>query len=385
MTTFFSGIVFVSIFKIIFKKNISILFQCPITLWSCSRVLHTIQPSLGDLRNTSHQYFSLSATMSTTFSATLYTSMSATMSNSMSAIFFVGCHVGHHVGHLVHLHVGHHVHLHISHHVGHHVDQHNVVSMLSKVSETLIEWKSESVMNLLTDWPGYVLEVLAHLKTPPIWYKHIFYYTQSFHDNLIYNTFSFSEVCLRPNTFSCFCFRLLSLFFFVPQKSHRQADLAKNLDSKDLAVKCLKTTHYPSQGLENRKATSILSTFFSIRFYISIIFCFYISIIFCFYIFFNMKLLRFGLFGGAAVVRYVQVYIKGYKTELNVNIQRKANYETTHYAKVLFSVFWLQCLTAWSGEGWRGFRFIEKYLNGEKNCLMHGQFQLQHKWSCHLL
>ena len=104
MTTFFSGIVFVSIFKIIFKKNISILFQCPITLWSCSRVLHTIQPSLGDLRNTSHQYFSLSATMSTTFSATLYTSMSATMSNSMSAIFFVGCHVGH----LVHLHVGHH-------------------------------------------------------------------------------------------------------------------------------------------------------------------------------------------------------------------------------------------------------------------------------------
>ena len=73
------------------------------------------------------------------------------MSNSMSAIFFVGCHVGHHVGHLVHLHVGHHVHLHISHHVGHHVDQHNVVSMLSKVSETLIEWKSESVMNLLTD------------------------------------------------------------------------------------------------------------------------------------------------------------------------------------------------------------------------------------------
>ena len=47
-------------------------------------------------------------------------------------------HVGHHVGHLVHLHVSYHVHLHVGHR--------NVVSMLSEVSEMLIEWKSVSVM-----------------------------------------------------------------------------------------------------------------------------------------------------------------------------------------------------------------------------------------------
>ena len=59
--------------------------------------------------------------------------MAATMSNSMSAIFFVG--------HLVHLHVGHHVHLCIGHHVSHH----NVVSTLCEGSETVLEWKSESI------------------------------------------------------------------------------------------------------------------------------------------------------------------------------------------------------------------------------------------------
>ena len=59
----------------------------------------------------------------------------------------VGNHVGHLVGHLVYLHVGHH----FSHHVGHH----NVVSTLCEVSETLTEWKSESVMDGRTDiWTG---------------------------------------------------------------------------------------------------------------------------------------------------------------------------------------------------------------------------------------
>ena len=59
---------------------------------------------------------------------------------------YVGKHVGHHVGHLVHLHVGHHV----SHHVGHR----NVVSTLCEVSETLTEWKSESITYLPTNRRG---------------------------------------------------------------------------------------------------------------------------------------------------------------------------------------------------------------------------------------
>ena len=97
----------------------------------------------------------------------------------LMSIFF-----GHHVGHLVYLHVGHHVqpiflfclppcrptclppcrpiffvghlvHLHSDHHVhflvGHHVGQHNVVPTLCKGSETLTEWKYESMTNVLTD------------------------------------------------------------------------------------------------------------------------------------------------------------------------------------------------------------------------------------------
>ena len=55
--------------------------------------------------------------------------------------FFVGHHGGHLVRHLVHLHVGHQVHLHVGHR--------NVVSTLCEVSETLTEWKSESVMDSL--------------------------------------------------------------------------------------------------------------------------------------------------------------------------------------------------------------------------------------------
>ena len=55
--------------------------------------------------------------------------------------FFVCHNVCHLVGHLVHLHVGHHVHRHVGHHGGHR----NVVSTLYEVSETLTEWKSESV------------------------------------------------------------------------------------------------------------------------------------------------------------------------------------------------------------------------------------------------
>ena len=67
--------------------------------------------------------------------------MSATMFNSMLAIFFVSLHVGHLLGHLVHLHVGHCVHL----HVGRHVYHRHVVSTLCEVSETLTEWKSETI------------------------------------------------------------------------------------------------------------------------------------------------------------------------------------------------------------------------------------------------
>ena len=56
---------------------------------------------------------------------------------------YVGKHFGHHVGHLIHLHVGPHVHLHVGHR--------NVVSTLCEVSETLTEWKSESVTDGLTE------------------------------------------------------------------------------------------------------------------------------------------------------------------------------------------------------------------------------------------
>ena len=71
--------------------------------------------------------------------------MSATISNSMSPdLSFFGCYVYHLVGHRVHLHSAHHVHLHVSHHVGHH----NVVLTLCEGSETLTEWKSESITDL---------------------------------------------------------------------------------------------------------------------------------------------------------------------------------------------------------------------------------------------
>ena len=64
-----------------------------------------------------------------------------------------------HIGHFVYLHVGHHVQLHtgnffIGHHVLHHVSNHNAVSTLCEVSETLTEWKSGSMPNLRTDGPG---------------------------------------------------------------------------------------------------------------------------------------------------------------------------------------------------------------------------------------
>ena len=56
------------------------------------------------------------------------------------------------VGHLVNLLIGYHVHL----HVGRHVSHRNVVSMFCEGSETLTEWKSESVMDRrrTTDWLG---------------------------------------------------------------------------------------------------------------------------------------------------------------------------------------------------------------------------------------
>ena len=50
--------------------------------------------------------------------------------------------VGHHVGHLV------------GHHVSHHVGHHNVVSMLCEVSETLTEWKSETITDGRTATDG---------------------------------------------------------------------------------------------------------------------------------------------------------------------------------------------------------------------------------------
>ena len=65
-----------------------------------------------------------------------------------------GCHVHLPVSHLVHLHVGHLVHLHVGHH--------NVILTLCEGSETLIEWKSESITDQLTDdgLVGVDLEIL---------------------------------------------------------------------------------------------------------------------------------------------------------------------------------------------------------------------------------
>ena len=44
--------------------------------------------------------------------------------------------------------VGHHVQLHVGHPVHLHVDHHDVISMLCEGSETLLEWKSESIARL---------------------------------------------------------------------------------------------------------------------------------------------------------------------------------------------------------------------------------------------
>ena len=67
--------------------------------------------------------------------------------------FFSGCHVGHHIchhvshhiSHLVHLHVSYHVHLHVGCHVSHRGGHRNVVSTLCEASETVTEWKSETL------------------------------------------------------------------------------------------------------------------------------------------------------------------------------------------------------------------------------------------------
>ena len=78
----------------------------------------------------------------------------------------VGLHISHlihhHVGHLVFLHVGHHVQLLVGHHVGHLVGHHNVILTLCEGSETLIEWKSESITDQLTEdgLVGVDLEIL---------------------------------------------------------------------------------------------------------------------------------------------------------------------------------------------------------------------------------
>ena len=63
-----------------------------------------------------------------------------------------GHHVSHHHGHLhIGHHGGHHVHLHVGHHVCNHVGHHNVILMLCEDSERLLEWKSESITDALTD------------------------------------------------------------------------------------------------------------------------------------------------------------------------------------------------------------------------------------------
>ena len=63
---------------------------------------------------------------------------------------YVDVDVCHHIGHHVHLNVGHLVYLNVGHLVHLHVGHHNVVSMLCG-SETLTEWKPESITNLPTD------------------------------------------------------------------------------------------------------------------------------------------------------------------------------------------------------------------------------------------
>ena len=45
----------------------------------------------------------------------------------------------------------HHVHLHVGNHVSYHVGHRNVVATLCEVSETLTEWKSESITYGRTD------------------------------------------------------------------------------------------------------------------------------------------------------------------------------------------------------------------------------------------
>ena len=87
---------------------------------------------------------SMSATKSTSLSAILCTSMSATMT----------------WWHHVHLHLGHHVHS----HVGHHVSHQNVISTLCEGSETLTEWKSESITYLRTGLGARDDCAIAHLK-----------------------------------------------------------------------------------------------------------------------------------------------------------------------------------------------------------------------------
>ena len=54
-------------------------------------------------------------------------------------------HVGHYVGHLVGHHVSYHFHLHVGQHVSNHIGHRNVVLTLCEVSQTLTEWKSESI------------------------------------------------------------------------------------------------------------------------------------------------------------------------------------------------------------------------------------------------
>ena len=56
----------------------------------------------------------------------------------------------HHVGHLV----SYLIHLHVDRLVSHHVDHHNIVSTICEGSESLVEWKSQSIPYGLTDWPG---------------------------------------------------------------------------------------------------------------------------------------------------------------------------------------------------------------------------------------
>ena len=116
----------------------------------------------GSLVTTQHIWVKLSGTK-------IYTLHSPTLSNiyypsvSASAALWINSqsledahHVHLNVGHLVYLHFGHHDHLHVDHHIHLSVGPRNVILKLCEVSETLTEWKSESVMDLrtdgLTDW-----------------------------------------------------------------------------------------------------------------------------------------------------------------------------------------------------------------------------------------